>query len=263
MSTNKSLNSSKWLDFPYDAYSYAADELENNWDRLHLGDCEPWPENPELQQAWRHYHQGEFAKAYTLANKIGLQAHVVANKACGMYANHLEEDDQKREAMYNDIVGRAEAAAENNPEDVNAWYFQGFALGRLSQLISIMEALKKGYGGKIKTALENTLELEAAHAEAHIALGLYHAEVIDKIGKFIGSMTYGASEGTSLEHFQQALALTPDSPVAHMEYGNGLYLLYGDKRIDDVSQAYVAASECEPFEAMEILDRQQALAELE
>ena len=257
------VNISQWIEFPYDAYSYAGDELENNWERLHLGDCEPWPENPEVQQAWRHYHQGEFAAAYELANKIGEEAHVVANKACGMYANHLEEDDNQRQAMYEDIVARAESAAENNPDDINAWYFQGFALGRLSQLISIMTALKKGYGGKIKTALERTLEIDPAHAEAHIALGLYHAEVIDKIGKFIGSMTYGASEDIALENFELAMSLTPDSPVAHMEYGNGLYLLYADKRIDDVTQAYVNAGECEPFEAMEILDRAQALSELE
>jgi len=258
-----SLDSSQWLDFPHDAFSYAGKALKSNWERLHLGDQEPWPDNEDLQQAWRHYHQGEFAEAYQLANEIGPTAHVVANKSCGIYANHLEKDDDQRQRMYTDIAERAEAAAETDPDDINAWYFQAFALGRLSQLISIMTALKKGYGGQIKTALENTLEIQPAHAEAHIALGLYHAEVIDKIGKLIGGMTYGASSDTAIEHFLEAITLTPDSPIAHMEYGNGLYLLYGDKRLDDVSSAYVAATECEPFEAMEILDRQLALSELE
>ncbi len=257
------INTSQWIEFPYDAYSYAGNELKNNWERLHLGDCEPWPEDPQLQQAWRHYHQGEFAAAYVLAAEIGEAAHVVANKACGMYANHLENDDEQRQIMYEDIAARAEAAAINEPENINAWYFQAFALGRLSQLISVITALKKGYGTQIKTALENALELNSEHAEAHIAMALYHAEVIDKIGKFIGSMTYGVSSEMAIEHFEQALAITPNSPIAHIEYGNGLYLLFGDKKIDDVTQAYVRGSECEPYEAMEILDRQLAISELE
>ena len=60
-----------------------------------------------------------------------------------------------------------------------------------------------------------------------------------------------------------ALRLTPEAPIAHIEYGNGLYLLYGDRRLDEVSKLYVKASETEPLDAMEKLDVESALAELE
>jgi tetratricopeptide (TPR) repeat protein len=76
-------------------------------------------------------------------------------------------------------------------------------------------------------------------------------------------MTYGASAAKALEHFDRALELTPDSPIAHIEYGNGLYLLYEDNKIDEVSDLYVKASEFEPMDAMEKLDIETALAELE
>ncbi len=258
-----SIDSKIWAEFPYETEQYLGAALKKNWQRLHQGDCEPWPESEEIQQAWRLYHQGEFSQAYDLANKIGPQAHVVANKACGIYANHLETDDDIRINLYEDIAERAETAADVNPDDINAWYFQAFAYGRLGQLISITAALKKGYGNKIKTALENTLELEPEHAEANIAFGLYNAEIIDKIGKMIGSLTYGVSAENAIEHFQEAIRLTPESPIAQMEYGNGLYLLYGDKKIDQVTQAYIDASEVEPVEAMEILDQELAKSELE
>ena len=127
----------------------------------------------------------------------------------------------------------------------------------------MVKALKQGVGGKIQQSLKKALELQPAHADAHTAMGMYHAEIIDKVGKLIGSMTYGASEARAIEHFETALELTPQSPIACIEYGNGLYLLYGDARLDDVTELYVRASEIQPRDAMEKLDVESALAELE
>jgi tetratricopeptide (TPR) repeat protein len=76
-------------------------------------------------------------------------------------------------------------------------------------------------------------------------------------------MTYGASADKALEHFEHALELTPDSPIAHIEYGNGLYLLFEDDRLDEVTDLYVKAIELQPLDAMEKLDIEAALAELE
>jgi tetratricopeptide (TPR) repeat protein len=149
------------------------------------------------------------------------------------------------------------------PDDPNAHYFHAFNLGRYSQSISIVKALKQGAGGKVLASLRKTLRLQPDHAEAHTALGMYHAEIIDKVGKLIAKMTYGASEGEAIEHFETALELTPSAPIAHIEYGNGLYLLFGDDRLDEVTDLYVNASEFVPRDAMEKLDVESALAELE
>ena len=72
----------------------------------------------------------------------------------------------------------------------------------------------QGLGGKVKGALEQTIKLAPRHADAHIALGAFHAEVIDKVGSLIGSMTYGVKKDTSL-----ALARNLD---AQPTYGLGL-----------------------------------------
>ena len=104
-----------------------------------------------------------------------------------------------------------------------------------SQSISIVKALKQGIGGKVLSSLKKALELQPLHAEAHTALALYHAEIIDKIGKLIGGLTYGASEASALEHFERALELTPGSPIAHIEFG--LYTAqvgtWGPRPLDD------------------------------
>jgi len=271
-----------WSVYPEDNknFIYEGDRLAEHWSALHRGDCEPYPDadrvrlldtdhsDPEnaatqLGEAWSRYHKGDFAGAVDLAEEIGLIAHAVANKASGIYADYLEGDDDTRLAIYESAIKRAEAAIKAFPDDANAHYFHAFALGRYSQCISITQALAQGVGGKIRKSLESTLERAPEHAEALTAFGLYNAEIIDKVGKLVGSMTYGASADKALDYFARAIEITPDAPIAHMEFGNGLYLLFGDKRLDDSNAAYAKAAELEPIDAMQALDRDYAASSLE
>jgi hypothetical protein len=45
----------------------------------------------------------------------------------------------------------------------------------------------------------------------------------------IGGITYGAKASEAEKHIKEALKLTPASPIAHIEHGNVLMLLHGDK----------------------------------
>jgi tetratricopeptide (TPR) repeat protein len=281
----------EWTKFPHaaDAYAYAGEELEASWAALHRGDRVPFPGSDQvrrwledepaaapggfdgdvgalagkMQQAWRCFHAGDFQEATILAEQCGPLAHAAANKATGIYATYLAPDETTRRACFMSAVARAERAIQVLPDDPNSYYFHAFNLGRYSQSISVLEALRQGMGGRIHASLERTLEIEPEHAEAHTALGMYHAEIINKVGKLIGGMTYGASTEKALEHFQRALELTPDAPIAHIEYGNGLYLLFGDRRLDQVTEHYVRAAEMQACDAMEKLDVEAALGELE
>lgn len=256
---------SKWNPFPYETstFRFTTDSLEASWADLHRGDCEPFPRDTALQQAWIAFHAGEFEQAVRLADEVGVTGHAIANKATGIYANYLEEKESQQVKLFQAAIERAEEAIDALPDDPNAHYFRAFNLGRYSQTISVVKAIKQGFAGQIRESLEYALELKPEHAEAHTAMGLYHAEIIDKMGKLMGSVTYGASESEALEHLETAVELTPDSPIAHIEYANGLYLLYGDKRLDDVTELYVKASEMEPRDAMEYLDIEFAKSELE
>lgn len=254
-----------WNRFPHDsaAFDYPGAALKKAWGRLHRGDCEPFPEAKELQEAWRCFHRGDFKRAVTIADDYGLAGHAAANKATGIYATYLETDPKRQIDSFKAAIRRAEQAIREFPDDPNSHYFHAFNLGRYSQSISVVKALRQGVGGKILASLQQALELQPEHAEAHTALGMYHAEIIDKVGKLIGGVTYGASESEALEHFRTALRITPQAPIAHIEYGNGLYLLFGERRLDEVTELYVKASGMEPADAMEKLDVESALAELE
>jgi len=89
--------------------------LEENWERLHIGNSEIFPsisaleelvsENPiiaatldhvpldelsgMLIQGWLHFHQGNYQKATQLALASGLPGLNLASKAMAIYATHL------------------------------------------------------------------------------------------------------------------------------------------------------------------------------
>ena len=205
----------KWTPFAHAGdYAFDAASLKKNWARLHRGDCEPWPQDPAVLQAWVLFHNGEFEKAAEAGLKAGGDGITVANKATCIYANYLEGKEKTRLDLFLQAAERAQAQQEKDPGNANAWYWQAYALGRYSQGISVAKALAQGLGSKVKTALEQAIRLSPRHADAHIALAAFHAEVIDKVGSLIGSMTYGAKKDTGLALFKEALKLNPGSAIA-------------------------------------------------
>lgn len=254
----------KWTAFPYDNSDYTRDPaaLKKHWARLHAGDAEPWPKDEAVQAAWALYHAGEFQKAVEAGLKAGPGGLTAANKAQAIYANYLEKSEKTKLALFLEVAERAEAQAGKEPRNANAHYLQAYALGRYSQGISVAKALAQGLGSKVKGALETAIKLQPAHADAHIALGAFHAEVIDKVGKLLGK-TQGADASTGLKMFREALKLNPTSAIAMVEYANGLVMLEGDKRMAEAERLYQDAAACTPMDAMERLDVEMAKAELE
>lgn len=255
----------KWKAFPHPAkaFTYAGDALKKSWDKLHRGDCEPWPKEAGAQEAWRLFHQGKFAEAVATGLDAGPSGINAANKAQAIYANGVEPKEAAKVALFEEVMQRAEALARSQPKNANAHYLYAYAAGRYSQRISVAKALAQGYGGKIRAALEAALKLEPKHADAHIAMGAYHAEIIDKVGALVGGLTYGAKREAGEEHFRKALKLAPDSPIAHIEMANGLVLMHGKKSLDEAGKLYAKAAKMEPRDAMEKLDVEAARAELE
>jgi tetratricopeptide (TPR) repeat protein len=269
------------------APDFSGDKLHKAWKELHAGDGEPYPDDKRaaalikaagkaapkgldakalagaLQEAWRAFHAGDFRAAFEAGEKLGPVGASVAVKSLGIHATYLVDDDAEQESRYQRAAALAEAAVKALPDEANSHYRHAFALGRYSQKLSIAKALKMGLAGKVRESLDNTLELDPKHAEAHTALALYHGEILSKIGALIGGMTYGAKASEAEKHIKQALKLTPDSPIAHVEHGNLQLLLHGDRGEDAAAAAYEKAGKLKPRDAMETLDSRWARAQLE
>ena len=253
-----------WPPFPHAGhYRYDSASLKKKWPRLHAGDAEPVPQDGAVLQAWVLFHNGQFQQATEAGLAAGGAGITVANKATAIHANYLEKKEKTRLDLFLQVAERAAAQAAREPRNANAWYWHAYALGRYSQGISVAKALAQGLGGKVKDSLEKAIALSPKHADARIALGAFHAEVIDKVGSLIGGMTYGAKKDAGLKLFQEALKLNPGSAIAMIEYANALVMLEGDKKMKEATALYEKAAAAEPMDAMERLDVEMARAELE
>lgn len=280
---------SAWAKFPHPAkaFDYPGDKLAKAWAALHAGDAEPFPDDKRaaalikaagkaapkgldaaalataLQEAWRDFHRGDFQAAFEAGQALGPVGATVACKALAIHASYLVDDEDEQLKRYEQAGKLAEAAIAALPGEANSHYRFAHAMGRYSQGISIAKALKLGLATKVRKALEQTLALAPKHAEAHTALGLYHAEIIDKVGAMIGGLTYGAKASEADKHIATALKLTPAAPIAHVEHANLLLLLHGDKREDEAAGAFEKAAKLKPRDAMEALDADFARAQIE
>jgi len=254
----------KWTKFPFAGdYNFDVESVKQKWTRLHMGDLEPLPQEPQLLQAWAHFHNGKFYKSMTLGLDMGLAGLNVANKAVCVYATYLEKQEATRQALFAEVAERAEAQINDQPDNINAYYLHAYALGRYSQGISVAKALAQGLGTKIKTDLEHVIREQPKHTDAHIALGAFHAEVIDKVGELIGAMAYGAHKHIGLTLFQQALKFNMQSAIGMVEYAHAMLMLEGDTVVSEATRLYKMAAHAQPIDAMERLDVELAKTELE
>jgi tetratricopeptide (TPR) repeat protein len=253
----------RWIAFPnLGDYRFDAAKVAGEWPRLHAGDAEPLPRDERVLHAWTLLHNGEFQQAAEIGLGAGDAGLTVANKATCMYANYLEKNERTRLDLFMDVAQRAQAQGLRDPTNANALYWQAYALGRYSQAISVARALAQGLAGRIKEALERAIKLQPRHADAHIALGTFHAEVIDKVGPLVAGMTYGANRELGLKLFQDGLTLNPTSPIGMIEYANGLLMLAGEDRMPEATRLYEQAASCEPADAVERLHVELARTEL-
>lgn len=253
-----------WQDFPYPdpRYTYTAASLKRAWRALHAGDAEPWPRDAALVEAWIAFHAGRFEQAAHAGLALGLAGYAVANKASCMHAVYLEATAAAKERRLLEVVERCELQQAQQPQEAAAFYWHAYALGRYAQEISVIRALAQGMGGKVKASLETTLALAPDHADAHVALGVWHAEIIDKTGALVGRLSHGASRDEALAHFKAALERNPGSAIARVEYARAMVMLDGRTRAREALALCREAAALEPHDATERLDVERARQEL-
>lgn len=259
--------------------------LHERWERLHVTDREPWPDErligrwakqhrafaswlesaggpaavgQGLQGAWQKFHAGDFQGAIDMGSDLGALGATVANKAAAVHSLNSKRGGPHELELLDSAVKRGETAVSVLPDYANAHYTLALALGRYSQGISILKALASGLATRMRTHLERTLELEPQHAEAHVAFGLYHAEIVNKLGSLVAGLTYGASADAALNHLRRAAKLAPGSPIIHIEHANGLLLLDEGRYREQAEELYAEAADFEPLDEMERLDVERA-----
>ena len=216
-----------------------------------------------LADAQAAFDAGRFLEAAEQAAAEGsVDGLVLAAKSHTVHGAHIAAPEEKKE-HFQRAMTLAEQAIELAPDNPWTHVESSSAIGRYSQTIGIGEALTGGYGGKMRDALHQALELDPDIAIAQLALGSWHANVVDRTGALVGRMTFGATRKKAMEHLERALALAPTDKAVLLETGTALLLLDADKHHDRALELLEAAAAIPPNNAYETLLHGQALERLE
>ena len=231
---------------PDKAYAYDDARLKKQWARLHKGDVEPLPKDADVLAAWRHFHAGEFRDAVDAGIAAGGAGINAAVKAQVVYANYLEKAEKAKLELLEEAAGWPTSAAaprRRTPTRITSTRSRSAATARASRW---PRRWRRATAARSRKRCSPRIKLEPKHADAHTAYGAYQAEVIDKVGGIVAGMTYGAKKDSAVEHYEKALKLFPESPIAHIEYANGLLMLFGKGRIAEATKLYEKAAATTP-----------------
>jgi len=147
---------------------------------------------------------------------------VAALAAAGPVENARQARDAQNRAALQAAAARASAAAEKQPQKVRLQYEAALVHSYLAEIAAELRdqaAARQAAQAGIPAA-ERAVALEPQSAEHHRLLGTLYGQVIP--GNLALALRYGRR---TLEELNQALALDPNNPDAHLSRGIGKYYL--------------------------------------
>lgn len=273
----------KWQEFPYDSkqFEYKGNSLEENWFSLNRSTDYPFPDahylsevlksnselklatpefssveqlSKDLQQAWREFFKGNYQQASKLGYKLGPIGHGVAFYSQATYALRLEDNKDKRHALWEDIIDRYEKTSSLTKHDIMARYFAFYSMARLSEEISAPVVLTRGYMDTMGDELAAMIKAEPYNVFVLAAKGSMDAGIVRKMGGLMGKIAYGASDEIVENYYAAALGQNRLIANVHLEAAQSFLYIHKKKALDRALEQMRIAASIEPISAMEALD---------
>lgn len=174
--------------------------------------------------------------AATAAGLNTPEGNTVASMACFL-GSWLVPEAQKK-ALLQQAQTYAHKALAVTPNSALAHFQLAAAEGRLAQFQGLLQSAS--LASSVKRHLDRAIALDPGMANAYVALGLWHANPVNRLGLVAGLK--GASREAVVPNFQKAVALEPGNPAHRVEYANALLL--------DSSRHRAAAAEHLPWPSL-------------
>lgn len=209
-----------------------------------------------ITQVWRYHYQGEFEEAYTLGIQLGYAGLIPAFYAKMMYTTLLESGPERRLKSFQEVIELSETIAEHTANYLPALFGLTYAYARELELLPTSAAVRSGHLEAANDLLTQLREQFPQRAIYPAMLGGLHAGVVERVGSFVGRLTYGSTESRAINYFQTAIELENELPVIFNEYAKAMIRLDSDKFATPIEQALKHCVSLPVFSAEEALNQQ-------
>lgn len=181
-----------------------------------------------LQEAEIAYAEGRYLDAAQIAEKAGgAGGFAFAASSLNVHALYYA-DRRKRSELYQRAMGYAEKAIEIDSKSFIGHFELARAMGEYARGIGRVRAMNEKVVERIRQHLEIAISLNDNYADAHHALGRWHAGLIEAMGSFLGRSLFGAKKKNAIFHLERALELDPEGIEIH--HGSAIGFLALGKR---------------------------------
>ena len=209
--------------------------------------------NDEIQNARNLFLKGDYQGAIELCEALNTaESLVLQSRIISIYTYFYKNNDEA-EKNYLKAYKLAKKAININMNNSETYVEAAHSLGRYGQQIGILSAISMGIADRVKKYLSKALFLDSNNVIANLSLGIWHAEIIDKAGKFIGGGVYGAKSKEARKLFQKTLQLNNNQIGLLYELSYGYYLLGEEMDIEKSKELISKLLKIENYSHMDSL----------
>jgi len=212
-----------------------------------------------VQQVWRLHYQGQYQQAYELGMKLGPAGLLPAIYAKLIHTSFLINAEAK-ESKYSEIDIIIEPLLPLAKNYDFLIFGDAYQKARRLELMSTTAATASGLLGPTKNALRLLHKQSPNHPLYSAMLAGIDAGIIERVGGFIGGMTYGADEDGAIELFDHALKQEQRLAVIYNEYSQALIRLDDSEHQLKLEQVLQRCINLPVYSAEEALNQQVCLS---
>jgi len=208
-----------------------------------------------VQEVWRLHYSGQYEKAYELGMQLGPVGEVPAIYSRLVHATLLIDNHDDKMEEFEEAAALSNEGLALAPEYRFAEFGLVYAKVRMLELMSTGEARSSGYIPIAQDKLDKLQEYAPDRGAYPLTRGGLEAGIVERVGSFLGSITYGATESSAIENFEKAQKLLPDMAIVYNEFSVGLIRLDEDDFRKDIRKLLNTCMAIEPVNAEDALNQ--------
>ena len=209
-----------------------------------------------IQQVWRLHFQGQFEEAYKLALSLEPAGIAPALYTKLIYITLLVTDPEEKERLLLEVDATIKSILPLAKKHNFILFADAYQKTRRLEIMSTTAASSSGLIGSTQESLRLLNKTDPGNPIYNAMLAGIDAGIIERVGNFVGSMTYDTDEDASLALFTNALKSHPTLAVLHNEFAQ--FLL----RLDDSDYDNLLLQTLKACDELTVLSAEEALNQL-